>query len=444
MPAGKLNEVRGWRPSFSSVSPSQLAHLLQPHPVAFKGEPISRSASALRLWVQTKAPYPATVTLWFQLPGEDTRSVRIGTVAPGNWKLLDYSLPAELRGSRLVGIDLDPVTENFGPTGYHGTIWLGPLQQRVAGRWLSTSALQGWVTPTDSFDNRGRIAQVTLSSGPVRTALRYERNGTSLPLLRPDAHLPDPIPVLASPAVAAAAVNGVTTLELPGSSPLSIRVVATTKLFPTITDTARFVVADYGTMYDALNEVFPGIAPPTEAWFFDSQSPSFASRLARPPFRLERLIGARQAEAALRSDPLASGTRSVLLATAVVAALLAVIGLLIAVRSALRDEAPILAEYEALGMAPSLLARSTGLRLMLLAAIGVAAGAAGGLLATHLVALLVAVTGGGAKPVPPIATTIAWGGTLIVLAAITAAAALAVVALTGRAFGRPVAERLRA
>jgi hypothetical protein len=279
----------------------------------------------------------------------------------------------------------------------------------------------------------------------VRSAIHFVRGGSAISALRRNAHLPTALLVIASPAVAAATANALqSTFVYAGSIPIPIRIVATTKLFPTLPHESRFIIADYGIAYAFLNEVTPGIAPPTEAWFFRPQSPSFAAKLGKPPFRSAQLVSAAEQRQVLLSDPLASGTRGLLLATAIVAALLGLLGLVVAIRATLRDESAILAEYEALGVPPSVLARSTAIRLAALSFVGIAAGLGGGLLAVNLVGSLVAVTAGGGLPIPSIHAVIAWPEVLALLAVVAAAAVAAAFLLARRAFLQPVAQRLRA
>jgi hypothetical protein len=443
LPASKLGEVRGWRGDFTAASRAQLARELEPTPVVFGGPKLGLQADELRVWVRTVAPYPTTVVLWFLLPDRETRAVPLGVVSPSGWTLLRFSLPPVLRGGELAGIDLDPDSQYYPPTGYRGTVWVGPVQEREGGAWSDVGPLTGWKTVADSFDRRGSVGVVELEGAPVRSAIRYLRHGTALSLLRRQVAPATAIPVLASPKVAAAAVDGQATFVYGGNGPIPIEIVGVARLFPTISS-SRFIVADYNTAYVALNAIFPGIAPPSEAWFFEPQSPDFATDLARAPFRLTRLVSAAQLTRTLLSDPLASGTRSLLLATAVISALLGLLGLVVAIRASLRDESAVTAEYEALGIPPSLLARSTTLRLVLVSLIGVGAGTIGGLLAARLVGALVAVNGTGTKPIPPIETTTAWAATAALLGVVLVAGVAAAPILARRAFARPVAERLRA
>jgi hypothetical protein len=444
LPANELVDVRGWRSNFTSAIPREsLARELAPKPVVYGGPKLDARSTELRVWARTVAPYATTVVFWFLLPDKETRAVSLPIISPSKWALLRYSLPRELRGSELIGIDLGPQSQFFPPYGFRGTVWLGPVQQSDGHSWSDVGSLSGWKTVTDSFNRRGAINVVQLHGAPVRAAVRYERHGTALSLLRRQVLPTSGIPVLASPKVAASAIDGQATIIYDGSAPIPIKIVGVAKLFPTISD-SRFIIADYNTAYTALNVIFPGVAPPSEAWFFGPQKPSFAAAVAKRPFRLTRVVSAKQNEQVLLSDPLASGTRSLLLATAVISAILALLGLLVAIRASLRDESPVLAEYEALGIPPNVLARSTTLRLALVSLIGVAAGAVGGFLAARLVGALVAVTGSGTKPVPPIATTITWTGTAALLTIVVVAAVVGATTLARRAFVRPVAERLRA
>jgi ABC-type antimicrobial peptide transport system permease subunit len=209
-------------------------------------------------------------------------------------------------------------------------------------------------------------------------------------------------------------------------------VIGRARLFPTIVDRPDdFVVVDYDTLFAALNSDQPGLAAPTERWLF-GQAPASAA------LTVTRL------EARLRNDPLASGTRTVLGVTGILAAVLGLIGLVLATRSALSSERVVLAEYEALGVSPSALRRTAQLRLLVLSALGIAAGVAGGFLGVRLIGAFVAVTGTARRPLPPIAAVVDWIATSVVVAALVAAAVAAAALVAGRALREPAARRLRA
>ena len=214
---------------------------------------------------------------------------------------------------------------------------------------------------------------------------------------------------------------------------MPLNVVARAKLFPTIAHNPKqFVVVDYDTLFAALNADQPGVLTPNEAWSFTP---------AHPP---RGALTIAHAESRLRNDPLAAGTRDVLALTGALAAALALMGLVLSARSTLAAERLALAEYEALGVAPRLLRRSTQLRLLVLSAVGVAAGLGGAVLATRVIGALVAVTGTARRPLPPIASVVAWSAGAVVLAALVVAALATTAVAAGRALREPVAKRLRA
>jgi hypothetical protein len=286
------------------------------------------------------------------------------------------------------------------------------------------------------------VEPIDFASGPVRHVIQFRLGGTALALLHPA--VPSVLPALVSDAVAAAAVDHVLTVDGLGE-PLRVRVVGTARLFPTMLEHPyHFVVLDYESLFAVLNAPYPGVALPSEAWFFRPQPPGFPERLSLPGFRVEGVVGAKPLTARLLSDPLASGTRDVLGLAALGAAALGLLGLVLAVRSALESERTLLGEYEALGVPPATLARSTQLRLFALSMLGVAAGLLGGLVAVRLVGASVAVTGSGDRPLPPIEPLVAWR-TDSVLAGTVGIAALALAAmLARRALRESAARRLRA
>jgi hypothetical protein len=215
-------------------------------------------------------------------------------------------------------------------------------------------------------------------------------------------------------------------------------------LFPTIVSRpSQFAVVDYSTLFAALNADEPAVVVPSEAWFFGPQPAAAAARLARPPFRVERLIAARALERHFLDDPLAAGTRGVLFIAGLAAAALGLLGLVLAARSALQAERLVTAEYEALGVDPPTLSRAAQLRLVLLSAVGVAAAGLGALLAVRIIASFVAVTGTATQPLPPIVGRVAWADGAAVVGAVAVVGLGAVWVLIGRAFRESTAARLR-
>jgi hypothetical protein len=81
---------------------------------------------------------------------------------------------------------------------------------------------------------------------------------------------------------------------------------------------------------------------------------------------------------------------------------------------------------------------------VLLAALGVAAGVLGALLALRLVGAFVAVTATATRPLLPIQVVVAWAGAATVLGAVTVTGVAAVAVLAWRALREPPTARLRA
>ena len=401
------------------------------------GPAIAPDATALRAWVQADTHRPRIVVLHFLLPGQTFAHVVAG-LAWKAWRRVELPLPRRLRRAQLVGVEFLPTYVAPGRVpDISGTVDLGRFEVRRAGAWSPLPPLRSWVAAgSDSGQGGYLVHDAPFSAGsPERQGLELDLNGTPTPLIRPGLHLPAALPALVGAEAAAQAVDGKLTVDLAGRT-LSVRVAATATHFPTIVgNPSSFVVVDYDTLFAALNADRPGAAVPSEAWFFRPQ---------RPPVRVAHLRGADELRARLLHDPLAGGTRDVLGITALVAAALAALGLLVGVRSTLDSERLQAAEYEALGVAPSLLARSVQLRLVALSAFGLGAGFLGGVLAVRLIGAFVAVTGTATSPIPSIVPVVAWIPAAIVVAALGAVALVSAHLVARRALRGPAARRLTA
>jgi ABC-type antimicrobial peptide transport system permease subunit len=143
--------------------------------------------------------------------------------------------------------------------------------------------------------------------------------------------------------------------------------------------------------------------------------------------------------ARLEADPLARGALLTLAGTAVVALVLALLGLVLSVVGDVRDDRGELFDLEAQGASPATIRTHLRLRAALVAAFGVLGGLGLGAILSALVISLVSVTASAAEPQPPLRLSL--DVPLIVLAAVgyVAAAALLVGAATmlrGRAPAR--------
>ncbi|MBD0291042.1 MAG: hypothetical protein ICV74_07290, partial [Thermoleophilia bacterium] len=349
-----------------------------------------------------------------------------------------------LRGAQLVGMEFPPV---FLPLSAQpdtrGWVDVGGFEERRGPDWAPLPPLINWQAASVGGLLEERRWDAVAGSGlPERRGVRLRLQVTHLALIRPQ--VPEGVPGLAGRAVASAAVDGRVAVGVAGAE-LPVYVAATAQLFPTITENpSAFIVVDYDTLFAALNVDQPGRAMPSEAWFFEGKPGTFLERLGEPPFRVESVIGAGPLTARLLNDPLGAGTRSVLAFAAVAAGILALLGLILSTRSALASERLLSAEYEALGIPPATLTRSTQLRLVLLSTFGVAAGLGGGLLAVRLIGALVSVTATARRPLPPIEPAVAWQEGAVLLGAVAVIGVATAALMASRQLRETAAKRLRA
>ena len=133
-------------------------------------------------------------------------------------------------------------------------------------------------------------------------------------------------------------------------------------------------------------------------------------------------------EHSLRDDPLARGTLLTLLAAALVALGLALVGVLLGVASDVRDERGDLDDLEQ-GARPALLRRVVRLRSLVVVGVGLVGGLATAAVLGALVVDLVAVTADARATDLPLHATVTWpvlaialgGGALAAAALVTAA-----------------------
>jgi hypothetical protein len=441
LPAARLSDVAGWRSDFAPVARSELARRLQPRPVKLGGPALGRDATALRLWVQAQTLRPRGLVLHVLLPGQSFGRLSLGEL-PSRWERLEVELPPRLRGGQIVGLEFPALdaSDVLDP----GYVDFAALAARRGDGWQRLEPISDWVASPAPFGAGAAAQSQRFEEAPVARGIRFSINGSPITLLRPPIELS--LRALVSSTLANAAVDHRLVLDVPAlGASFPIEVVGEASLFPSVVESAdAFAVVDYDALFASLNVDRPGAAPPSEAWFFQDQGPGFSAALAESPFRVREVVAAERLEERLLDDPLAAGARRVLVLGALAAALLAVLGLIVATRTALRDERTLVAEYEALGVPPRSLARSVQIRLVLLTVLGLVAGLLGGLLTVRLISALVAVTGSGARPIPPIRVAVDWS-TSVVLVTVVGAAALVLAAwIAARELRSPAAGRLRA
>jgi len=354
-------------------------------------------------------------------------------------------IPAAARGGTIVGLALGfpPETEftaahratgsRAAPDVFlRGTLTLSALRARTR---LGLQELgvdyRNWVS------SEGADAGGLESTLVVRYLLTQERTFRLRPRQATDEQ---PIPVIASASIAAAAgSSGVLPIRV-GSAQVDVRVAAIARRFPTLS--GDFLVADRVALETAANASVPGAAVADEAWL--SSDPDQAPALARRAQFPVRVTSRAAIERSLRADPVSRSASIALLVAAVFAAALALAGLLLTLTVDARDDAAELFDLESLGLDPALLSRHLWLRTTAVLVAGLVGGLATGLLASLLVADVVAVTANATQAEPPIAAVVPWAVLVVglIVFALTAACLAALFArrqFAGAAPARPEA-----
>jgi FtsX-like permease family len=430
VPANQLGRLR-WRGDYSPASRSELARLLRPHgSTALRGVRLPADARRLVVPVRTRGDDLAVRAFVVTRTG-GVRGLALGTTTS---RRLAAEVPPDARGGLLVaftfeltGTGLHGVPNggaNFNPAA-RGTMLLGA--PRVDGRRLP-------------FDFGGWTGTGGITGTPP--SLRYLVTGENVARLR--ARQPTdgrPVPVAASPDVAAAAgPGGVVALDL-GSARLVARVVATLHRAPTVD--GGVVLADESTAATAIAADSPGAGAANEVWV-DVPSRSeqqLEAALVRPPFDALQVTFHRKVLDDLRSEPLARGTLITLAAGAATALALALAGVLLGLLSDLRDERGELFDLEAQGAEPAELRRHLRLRTALVAAVGIVGGLLLGAALTALIVALVSLTASGGSAEPPLLVGVDWPVLALGLLVYAAIGAAVVALATHRAFRADVAGR---
>jgi len=355
-------------------------------------------------------------------PKGDFRRIELGAADPRR----PSALVAQVRrGSRLVSLEVLPpprLIERGADSGnaFNGVVQLSGALARGLQAWIGLDGVT--VRPSRS----GVELRFVLT--PQRTARLRARQITDQV----------PPPTLVTPRIAelAGGVGGVFPLIV-GGAVVPVRVAGVVARFPGTS--GEVVVGDRGAVRTAINAAAPGAARENEVWLdvADERLSAVSSALERPPLEVLAVTTRADLEEDARRDPLAAGTLLALSAAALLALVLAAIGLALAVRSDLRDDQSELYELEAQGASPSLLRRVVRFRAVALSVVGLLAGAVTGTLLVTLVTRVVAVTSRGGFAEPPLAATV---DLVVVAAGIVAYVVLAVLlvdATTRRAFSQP-------
>jgi Na+-transporting methylmalonyl-CoA/oxaloacetate decarboxylase gamma subunit len=318
----------------------------------------------------------------------------------GTLARFQFYLLGNLHGSANGGIGIQPSAK--------GIITFGT--PRVNGKPIA-NAFNTW---TGTGGVSGRTDRVGYLITPDRTGVYRPAQPTDNA----------PLPILATPAVAAEAnAQRILPLQIEGDQ-ITARVVGVVKRFPSANGDA--VIADRQTASTLLDTQSPGLGLTDELWLNVQDEAAAAAKLAQPPFTQMTVQSRAATLAQLQSDPLARGALITLAGTAIVALVLALLGLLLSAVGEVRDERGDLFDLEAQGASPATMRAQLRLRALLVALFGIAGGIALGAILSSLVISLVDVTATAAAPQPPLALVLDWPVLAVAAAAYVVAAAVLV------------------
>jgi hypothetical protein len=416
LPSEAISRVHGWREGFSDRSrPSLVSAVKPPAGSAVKG---IRLGSRLRLEAGTGVVYlRATIATAAGL----YEVLDLGRLSPGSPTVIDRALPRRLRGGTLVALELVPPR----------------LQERGADAGHALAGRLELVVPDRSFGDwigEGGIETRRSTSG---IELRYRITPQSAARVRArQASDGSPPAVLVTPrlGILGGGEGGTLALSIQGRR-VPLRIAAVVDHFPGTSGDA--VIGDIGALQTAVNTQAPGVGRTNEIWL-DGPAGGVAAaeaELSRPPFRGVEAVSRAALLDDARDDPLGHGTLLALDSAAIVALLLAALGLALTVLSDLRDDRGDLYDLEAQGAEPSLLRRIVRVRALVVGLAGVLAGAVAGAVLALLVTRVVSVTARAQTPDVPLQT--AFDFRVIAVAAIVylLVATVLVVLATRRAFG---------
>ena len=411
IPADGLIRIHGWRESDGSAPLAVLARRLEPGaPVRVPGPLLppgtrwlSLTASSPRLGVDVTAdlrdPQGAIRQIAFGTAGAGAAILR-ASVPRGRWELeaLELGEPAGLAITNGHQNSENPA----GATQFHARVTLGPLLAlRGPGQSQLRVLLGGWrgvgAAAATAHVRHGAVTMVDFVTSGTPGVLR--------PAQPTDTH---PVPVLADPQTAASAGPGGRMAVTVDGLPVVVRVVGILRRFPTLPPgAAGFLVADQPTLAAALDAQLPGQGRADELWI-----------TAAHPSRLRAALGSgelAQLDSSFRADldhrlqdaPVARGVLGTLVALTALSAVLAAIGLLVALLGATRDER-LESDLEAQGVGPRGLRAELRVRLALASVLGVVVGLAIAALLTRLAVASVRAAGAAANPRPPLVTVVPW------------------------------------
>jgi hypothetical protein len=383
-----IQRVGVWRPEWASGRGTrELASLVDPGgTVSLQG--IRPADGRIVLGVSPGiVSFAATV----RFPDGSFRRVELGGARSRSATVLVKQFP---RGTLLLSVEIVPPPRLIergadAGIGFFATVrFSGPLARQMR-EWKGVGGIATRPTPD------GVAVRVPLTLN--RSSVLRARQPTDQ----------SPPAVLVTPRLAelAGGVDGELPLQIGGGSAI-VRVAGVVERFPGATGEA--VVGDRAALRTAIDIAAPGAGRENEVWLdvAPDRVRAVADALARPPYRTLDTTVRADVEAEARHDPLAHGTLLALVAAAIVALVLASLGLALAVRSDLRDDRGEHYDLEAQGSSPEFLRRVVRARAATVSLVGLVAGLVTGAGLLVLVTRVVSVTARGGTAEPPLAVDV--------------------------------------
>jgi hypothetical protein len=405
-----IRNIGVWRPGWAGGTGADgLARTVDPgRDVALRGLDIPDGRLVLGV-----SPGIVSYAAVVRLADGSFRRIELGDADPAGARTLSARAP---RGAMLVRLQVVPPRRLIergadAGNGFVEAIRLsGPLAMELRG-WQG----EGGVVTTPTSDGLAARASLTL-----------ERDAY---LRAPQTTDGDPPSVLVTPRLAelAGGVGGVVPLQVAGET-APVRVAGVVERFPG--SSGETVVGDRLELGTAINTAAPGGARENEVWLdvAPGNVAAAADALDRPPFRTLDATVRADVEAEARRDPLARGTLLALGGSALVALVLASLGLALAVRADLRDDRGEHYDLEEQGSSPTFLRRVVRARAITVSVVGLAAGIVTGLVLLAFVTRVVSVTARGGVAEPPLAVVV---DPLLVVAGVLVFATLAALLVGG-------------
>jgi hypothetical protein len=331
------------------------------------------------------------------------------TIAPGNQadyplRLTGFSLQFNSRGKKQP-LDRLTLTAGFAlasPDSTAGTsVRLAPAGEDLISAVLKNPGSQAPTVDSAKASGGGAVS-VAFSQGVRGTYL--SQNPTGFSVSDRYAGVNKPLPAVVTPSFLAATGAKIGGLLVAGVDGTTVRITPTAVLshLPTMTNGSPGVLVDQAALADVLQVAGAQPENVTEWWL---KTRSHVVLAGLPP-GTSTAIRARLVSSLL-ADPLSLASQQALLALAIAAVLLAVIGMLVSIATA-SERSRDLALLDALGMPPRQIARLLGLEQSLTAVAPSAIGLLFGAALSELIIPAVTLTSRASRPIPAVAVQVPW------------------------------------